>query len=60
MQRFDEAGVARFVPERSADLLDARGERRVRDRSVLPHGREELVLADDASRLAGEQLENGK
>ena len=60
VQRLDEPGIARLVPERPSDLLDARGERRIRDRGVLPHGREQLLLADDASRLAGEQRENGQ
>ena len=53
-------GIARGVPERPADLLDARGERRIGDRGVLPDGREELVLGDDASGLAGEHREDGE
>ena len=60
MQRLDEPGFARLVSERPTNLLDARGERRVGDGGVMPHGREQLVLADDASRLAAEQRENGQ
>ena len=60
MHRLDEARVASCVPECSADLLDTGGERRIRDSGFLPHGREKLVLGDDATGLAGKQREDGK
>ena len=60
VQRLDEPRVARLVSKRPPDLLDAAGERRVRDRDVVPHGREQLVLGHDASRLACQQRKHGE
>ena len=60
MHGFDEPSVARPIPEGPTDLLDTGGKRGVSDCGVLPDGREELVLADDAAGLAGQDGEDGQ
>ena len=60
MHGFDEPSVAGPIPEGPTDLLDTGGQRCVRDCGVLPNGREELVLADDAAGLAGQDREDGQ
>ena len=59
MHRLDEARVASCVPE-SSRISWIPVASRIRDSGFLPHGREKLVLGDDATGLACKQREDGK
>src|SRR5688572_31515101 len=60
MRRFDESGVVRIVAERLAKLANRALQYGLADKHAGPQRRQQFLLGNQASRLAGQELEHGE
>jgi hypothetical protein len=57
MDRLDVTRTSRVIVKRFAKLLDARGERGVRDHDLWPHLIQQFVFGDDFARSLGKRAQ---